>query len=390
MLRAFSFASTPQLQFGPGKISILPSILKTFGSKVLVITGARSLVSSPAWSIFSSQLNAHGLSSEHYTIPTEPTPALIDNAVQKYANNVPDVVVAIGGGSVLDAGKAISAMILLNEPVRNYLEGVGTKSHPGTKIPFIAVPTTSGTGSESTKNAVLSEVGPNGYKRSLRHNNFIPNVTVVDPSLTLTCSPATTAASGMDAFTQLLESYLSIAANPLTDAYALEGLKLVSRSLLKAYHNGNDIDARTDMALAAYLSGVTLANAGLGLVHGFASSIGGYFEIAHGVICSSLMAASNRITVRKLRSEKSNEYALMKYAAAGKIFSGIPEKSNDYYIDFLLSLIDSWTTEMHIPRLSRFDISSSHLEKIVAATENKNNPATLNSAEIAAVLEQAM
>ena len=202
----------------------------------------------------------------------------------------------------MDAGKAIAAMLPLHEPVKNYLEGVGTRSHPGVKLPFIAVPTTAGTGSEAAKNAVLSETGEKGYKRSLRHNNFVPNVAVIDPILTLSCPPATTAASGMDAFTQLLESYLSTAGNPITDALAYEGLRQVSGNLLHAFRSGDDLNARIGMALAAFLSGLTLTNAGLGLVHGFAASIGGYFPIAHGVICSSMMPAVNRVTVRRLRS----------------------------------------------------------------------------------------
>ena len=166
----------------------------------------------------------------------EPTPGIVDEAVKKTVSFDPDVVVAIGGGSVMDAGKAISAMLPLVEPVKNYLEGVGTKpAHPGVKVPFIAIPTTAGTGSEAAKNAVLSETGENGYKRSLRHNNFVPNVAIIDPALSITCPPATTAASGMDAFTQLLESYLSTAGNAVTDALAYEGLQQVSRSLRQAY-----------------------------------------------------------------------------------------------------------------------------------------------------------
>jgi alcohol dehydrogenase class IV len=324
---------------------------------------------------------------QHYTIDHEPTPAMIDLAVQRYAGGSTDVVVAIGGGSVLDAGKAIAAMLPLNEPVKDYLEGVGTKaSHPGTKIPFIAIPTTAGTGSEATKNAVLAEVGKNGYKKSLRHNNFVPNVAIIDPALTITCTPATTAASGMDAFTQLLESYLSTAANPMTDALALEGLRHVAQSLSIAYRQGDNIAARTGMALAAYLSGITLANAGLGLVHGFASSIGGYAAIPHGVVCSTLMAAANKITVRKLRTQHTAEEALTKYITVGRIFSHDQTKPDEYYIDSLLATIETWTAEMRIPTLGQEGITSADFEKIVAAADNKNNPANLDKDEMTEVL----
>ena len=390
MIKDFGFAVTPQLNFGEGKLSVLPAAAKTFGSRVLLITGARSFLSSPSGQNLLEQFRSGAFVVEQHRIEKEPTPGMIDEAVKKFSAFNPDSVVAIGGGSVLDAGKAISAMLPLNEPVKDYLEGVGTKSaHPGVKIPVIAVPTTSGTGSEATKNSVISETGEIGYKRSLRHNNFVPNLAILDPVLTLNCPKATTAASGMDAFTQLLESYLSTAANPLSDALALEGLKRISRSLPEAYQDGTNLESRTDMALAAYVSGITLANAGLGLVHGFASPIGGYFEIPHGVVCSRLMGPANSITLRKLRSKKTNPEALRKYAIAGKIFSGSENKNDDYYCDFLLSVIETWTREMKIPTLLQYGVKPTHYEKIVKATDNKNNPVALEKDEMVEVLEIA-
>lgn len=389
MIRPFYFASTPCLHFGAGKVSILPTIIKTFGPNVLLVTGAQSFRSATYNHHILKQLRDEAIAAEFYTIDKEPTPEMIDLAVSKFSCAKPDVVLAIGGGSALDAGKAIAAMLPLNEPVKDYLEGVGTKVHPGVKTPLIAVPTTAGTGSEATKNAVLSEVGVHGYKRSLRHNNFVPDVAIIDPELTVSCPPATTAASGMDAFTQLLESYLSTSANSLTDALAYEGLKRVSVSLLSAYHDGANLVARTNMAMASYLSGITLANAGLGLVHGFASSIGGYFEIPHGVICSSLMYAVNKITVRKLRDQQKNHDALLKYAAAGKLFAAANDKSMEYYIDSLLETIASWATMMQIPRLSQGGLGASDFEKIVDHTDNKNNPVALDREEMLEILEIA-
>lgn len=388
MNEAFSLAPTPQLHFGTGKVSIVPDIVKTFGSTAILVTGAKSFTSSSYYQKLLDQLYASGIHVEHCTVSAEPTPAIVDAVVKNFSGITSGVVVGIGGGSVLDAGKAISAMLPLNEPVKDYLESVGDKlAHPGVKIPFIAVPTTSGTGSEATKNAVLSEIGPNGYKKSLRHNNFIPNVAILDPALTVSCSPEVTAAGGMDAFTQLLESYLSTAANPFTDALAYEGLKRVSGALPIAYQEGTNVSARTDMALASYLSGITLANAGLGLVHGFAGSIGGFFPIAHGVICSALMGAVNRITVRKLRHEGTNDEALLKYALAGKIFANVENKSNAYYTDFLLNTIEAWTNEMNIPRLRLGGVRSTDFDRIVKATDNKNNPVNLNREEMMEILE---
>ena len=388
---SFTVARTPHLHFGTGKLSDLPSLIRSIGKNVLLVTGARSFLTSEYGRTLPDKLRQTGFAFEHHIISQEPTPEIIDQAVRRFISFHCDVVVAIGGGSVLDAGKAISAMLPLNEPVKSYLEGVGTKvSHPGAKVPFIAIPTTSGTGSEATKNAVLSETGEHGYKKSLRHNNFVPDIAILDPLLTINCPPSITASSGMDAFTQLFESYVSTAASPITDTLAVKGLNCVSTSLRKAFHDGSNVEARTDMSLASYLSGITLANAGLGLVHGFASSIGGFFDIRHGVICSSLMSACNRSTVKKLRQRRTNDAALVKYANAGKIFSDATNKSNDYYIDFFLNLIDDWARSMKIPPLRNGGVLQEHLPKIVDATDNKNNPVALEKVEMMEVLEESI
>ena len=390
MITPFTFGTTPQLYFGTGKFSVLPSAIRTFGTKALVVTGARSFMRTHHGQNLLQQLNDQGVQAKQYSIPKEPTPTIIDEAVQEFRSLNAHCVVAIGGGSALDAGKAISAMLPLMEGVKDYLEGVGTKTHPGSKFPFIAIPTTSGTGSEATKNSVISETGEAGYKRSLRHNNFVPNIAIVDPLLTSGCTPETTASSGMDAFTQLLESYLSTTASPITDSLALEGLQRVARSLLNVYRDGNDIEARSDMSLAAYLSGITLANAGLGLVHGFASSIGGYFDIPHGVICSTLMEGANRMSVKKLRTEKSNAEALKKYAEVGRMFTNTNDRTEGYYTDLLLDTIGSLSTVMKTPRLSDFGVTLRDVEKIIRATDNKNNPVPLNKEEMSEVLRNCL
>lgn len=389
MIDAFGLAAIPALHFGAGKISVLPSLIKPLGDSILLVTGARSFTASDPGKELLSLLKAQGITVHSCTIAQEPTPVMIDKVVEDFFDDRPCVVVAIGGGSVLDAGKAISAMLPLKEPVKDYLEGVGTKIHPGVKVPFVAVPTTAGTGSEATKNSVISEVGPHGYKKSLRHNRFVPDAAIIDPLLMLSCPPAITAASGMDAFTQLLESYLSTAANPITDALALEGLQHVRNSLLRACHDGSDLEARTGMALAACLSGITLANAGLGLVHGLASPIGGYFDIAHGVICSRLIGAANKITVRKLRASASAGIALKKYAAVGKLYSQTDGKTDAYYTDHLLSLIEAWTGELKIPSLAQGGVDTSDFNRIVKASDSKNNPIALHHDEMIEVLEMA-
>jgi alcohol dehydrogenase class IV len=390
MVDAFVFASTPRLIFGAGKISTLITNVKVFGSKVLLVTGANSFRNSLTGETILNQLESQGFMVLKCSIPSEPTPAIIDEVVREHSLSRPDVVISIGGGSALDAGKAVSAMLPLNDSIKIYLEGIGTKTHPGKKVPFVAVPTTAGTGSEATKNAVVSEVGATGFKKSLRHNNFVPDIALIDPALTLSCPVATTAASGMDAFTQLLESYLSTSSNPLTDVLAYEGLGLIAKSLVKVYEDGSNLEARTDMALAAYLSGLTLANAGLGLVHGFASSIGGFFEIPHGVICSTTMAASNKITVRKLRATKDNKMALDKYARIGALFSTETNRSRDYYIDNLLGTIETYAAVLKIPSLSEVGVTTSDFGRIVSVTDCKNNPVALTKDEIYEVIELSM
>lgn len=391
-MNSFQMASTPSLQVGAGKVSVLPKLISAYGKQVLLITGARSFQAAAYRGPLLQSLEEAGHHVHQYVIGGEPSPQLIDTAVAQFAAPMPDVVVAIGGGSVLDAGKAISAMLPLQEPVKDYLEGVGIHAaHPGVKVPFIAIPTTAGTGSEATKNAVISEPGANGFKKSLRHEAFVPEVAILDPTLTLSCPPAVTAASGMDAFTQLLESYLSKAANPLTDALAFEGLRRMAASLYRAYTQGDDVLARADVALAAYLSGVTLANAGLGLVHGMAGPIGGLFPVPHGAVCSTLMAPANIVTVRKLRAAdtESAQHALVKYAMVGQLFCKETGKPEAYYVDALLDTIQRWTADMKIPSLTQLGITREDFDKIVAASDAKNNPIGMRDEEMWEVLERA-
>ena len=314
-----------------------------------------------------SGLEKEKVSLDFERIGHEPSPEDIDRIVNKYRDLNLQAVVSAGGGSVLDAGKAVSAMLLLNEPVREYLEGVGTKMHPGIKVFFIAVPTTAGTGSECTANAVLSG-SANGvaFKRSLRHENLVPDVAFVDASLTLSCPRSTTAASGMDALTQLIESYLSVKSGPVTDALALEGIVQIHRNLVKAWEDGENINARSGMAYAAMLSGITLANAGLGLIHGFASSIGASFEIPHGVVCGTMMAVVNRYNIQSILAGGDKGNLTKKYVFLGKIFSGTETRKNEWYLKFVADYLDELTARLEIPRLGVYGATSSDLEKIAA------------------------
>jgi alcohol dehydrogenase class IV len=315
---------------------------------------------------------------------------MIDNASGRLKNEQIDAVVSIGGGSVMDAGKALSAMMYKTESVREYLEGVGTRDHPGTKLPFIAIPTTSGTGSEATKNAVISQTGKDGFKKSLRHDNFVPDIAVVDPMLTESCPQTITAASGMDCFTQLTESFLSDKSCEYTDALAWEGLKAIKSSLLESYLNGGDVEARSNMSFAALTSGICLANAGLGAVHGFASSIGGMFVIPHGVICGTLMASANAINVNKLKMGNNNNPAFRKYSRLGKLFLKEENKSDEYYTDGFVEFLRKVSEDLRLPRLGQYGIKEKDLEAICTITELKNNPIKLDIEDLIKILRDKL
>lgn len=393
MVGPFSFTHTPDIVFGTGKIKSLPEMLSQYGADVLLVTGARSFMESEHWDQLLLQLEASKVSWRHFIIFKEPSPEIIDRCILSISDPVPSVVVAIGGGSVLDAGKAISAMYKQEGSVTDFLEGVGTKRPTGKKVPFIAVPTTSGTGSEATKNAVITRIGPEGFKKSLRHDHFVPDLALVDPDLTLSCSPEQTARSGMDAFTQLLESYLSLKATPLTDALAIDALRILRDSLPEAVlHGSESLDFRSGMSYAALVSGITLANAGLGVVHGFASSIGGFFDIPHGLVCGTLVGAANKITLRKLLKTHNNPLALDKYARVGKIFVGKGKsgKSDVFYAEALINLIDAWTSRFGLQKLSAYGVGSNDLQKIAESTSNKNNPVSLTLEEMEEILENRL
>jgi alcohol dehydrogenase class IV len=382
MVNTFTLSRIPQILFGPGSREELPAIINKFGHTVLIITGASSFKSSDIGKKLLSKLENEKLEFYRVRIIKEPSPSDVDEIVQEYIHKNIKVVVAVGGGSALDTGKAVSAMLPSGENLKDYLEGVGAKVHSGVKLPFIAVPTTSGTGSEATNNAVISEIGERGFKKSLRHNNFVPDYAIVDPQLTISCPPEITAASGMDAFSQLLESYLSDRTSLFTDSLAIEGLRCIKASLLKAYADGKNLEARTDMAYAAMISGITLTNSGLGVVHGFASALGGYYDIPHGIACGTLMGIANRINVEVLIENGDNPVALSKYASVGKIFSDVTGRDDRYYAGVLVDYIEGLIKTLKLPRLGAFGIKTEQIDKLINATSIKNNPALLDKEDL--------
>jgi alcohol dehydrogenase class IV len=390
MVNPFQFSKLPFICFGTGKIKALPGLIRRYGSVIILVTDQRSFIITSHAELLFESLRKEGIRYHNFVITGEPSPEIIDNATGKLNHEAVDAVVSIGGGSVLDAGKAISAMIHMQGSVKEYLEGVGTREHPGTKLPFIALPTTSGTGSEATKNAVISQIGKDGFKRSLRHENFVPDIAIVDPELTFSCPGDITAASGMDCFTQLTESYLSDKGNEYTDALAWEGLKAIKSSLVQSFMDGQNSEARSGMSFAALTSGICLANAGLGVVHGFASSIGGMFSIPHGVVCGTLMAPANALTVRELHYGKSNPEALNKYVSLGRLFMDIEGKSDGYYVDAFVGYLRKLSEDLKLPRLGQYGIKEEDLEPICRVTELKNNPVKLDTDDLIEILKERL
>ncbi|MCI4667619.1 MAG: iron-containing alcohol dehydrogenase [Bacteroidia bacterium] len=389
MVKEFQLTAFPRLFFGEGKLMQLPEILREYGPWVLILTGKKSFLEGENWKNLQAALRKEGIIWSHAAIEGEPNPRMIDQIVNDHRDSVVDAIVAIGGGSVMDAGKAISAMLCENGSVKDFLEGVGTRKPSGEKIPFIAVPTTAGTGSEATKNAVISEPGINGFKKSLRHDNFIPDVALADPKLALGLSEEITAYTGMDAFTQLLEAYVSTKANPLTDALAEQGLAYIKLGLESAVKDAGNSESRAYMAYAAFLSGVCLANAGLGLVHGFASVIGGILPIPHGLVCARLMGPVNRLTVEKLIEETPEALSFRKYQKAGEIMGFTPGKS-DMAAKFLVEEIERFSKEFELARFGDFGLKHDELDLIIERSSPKNHPLDLTKEEWKQILKECI
>jgi len=386
MIHPFVFSGKPRIIFGPGEFRRVHRIIKEMGDHALVVTGVSSLERSGKWDELIKGLAKESIRCSRLTLQGEPSPDFVDEMVSRFRDRGIQVVLAVGGGSVVDAGKAISAMLPQDASVYEFLEGIGNRTHNGEKLPFVGVPTTSGTGSEATKNAVLSRVGPQGFKKSIRHDKFVPDVALIDPDLMLSCPPEVSAACGMDAFTQLLESYVSTRASPFTDALAYSGISFLKDSLVPVCTTeGESIEKRAAMAYAALVSGMTLANAGLGVVHGLASPIGGLFSIPHGIVCGTLVGAETRTNIEKLRGqEQGDSIALRKYAEIGALVSGRDYREEDILpcCDLLIQRIDSWTETLAIPRLREYGILASDLDRIARSTGNKNNPVALSQEEI--------
>jgi alcohol dehydrogenase class IV len=399
---------------------IIGNIKRSHGiesTHLVLLTGSSSFVESKDYEQLVNSLAPTGSSNIlSVLVEGEPSPQLITFLIEESINRFGAkackekkvVVVSIGGGSTIDAGKALSAMLPLvdeNEPlpnVKDYLEGVGSKKPEGLTVPFIACPTTAGTGSEATKNAVISEAGEGGFKKSLRHDNYIPIAAVIDPSLAITCPRSVTAASGLDALTQLIESWTSPTLTPFMSTLIPGAIKSFADNFLKVLDKGNDYSTREGLAYASYVSGLALSNCGLGSVHALASTIGGQFSIPHGVICGNLIKSGAEINIKKLNDNKQsllyNPAPMNAYAKAGFILAGanipdhlpLSESKIAAGTELLLETLQSFLEIAELPSLSSAGLEEKHISAIAANSKTVTNPVGLTKEDYENILRNVL
>jgi alcohol dehydrogenase class IV len=382
----FEFATATRIVFGGGKRSELFAVAPSFGSRALLVTGGNQ--SRTEWA--SQGLRQKGVAAEIFSIPTEPTIALAEKGreIARAANC--QFVIGVGGGSVLDAAKAIAALATNEEAALEYLEVIGrAKPLSNPPLPLIGIPTTAGTGAEVTRNAVL--LSPeHQLKVSLRSPRMLPTLAIVDPELTYDLPPHLTASTGMDALTQLIEAFVCNRANPIIDGLCREAIPRVARALRLAFREPGNKAARADMALASLFGGIALANAGLGAVHGFAAPIGGMFPAPHGAICAALLPAALEVNDRALRQRAPGSSSQERFAELGKLLIGRMDGAAKEAIAFVRALAD----ELKIPPLGAWGIDPSHVEvlcsRALQASSMKANPIVLTNAELREILRLSL
>jgi alcohol dehydrogenase class IV len=381
----FEFATATRIIFGAGTLKQIGPIAAEMGKRALVVTSRTGTREAPLLDL----LDAQGIACVTYSVAGEPTTEVAQLLTQRAQEAACDMVIGMGGGSVLDTGKAIAALMTNGGDLLDYLEVIG-KGKPLTQpsAPFIAIPTTAGTGAEVTRNAVLTSP-EHRVKVSLRSPLMLPRVALVDPELTYSLPPAVTASTGLDALTQLVEPFVSIRANPMTDAICREGLRRAARSLRRACEHGDDAAAREDMALASLFGGLALANAGLGAVHGFAGAIGGMFPAPHGAVCARLLPHVMAVNVRALEERLPESDTLQRYDELAQILTGNDEASARDGVTWVRELCEA----LQIPSLAAYGMTQNDwpavIEKSAVASSMKANPIQLAPDELREILNSA-
>jgi len=382
----FEYATATRIIFGAGRFREAGALAKEFGHRALLVTGRDLRRAEP----LNQSLKAEGIAAISFSVFGEPSIETVEKGVALAREQRCEQVISVGGGSAIDAGKAISAMLTNKGELLDYLEVIGrgdSISNPA--APFMAIPTTAGTGSEVTKNAVLASP-EHHIKVSLRSTLMTPRLALVDPELTYDLPPALTASTGLDALTQLIEPYVCSRANPMTDALAVEGIPRIARALRTAFLTGNETTAREDMSLASLFGGLALSNAGLGAVHGFAGPIGGMFAAPHGAIFAALLPEVMEMNLKALRERQPANPAIGRYEQVAGFLTGNSSARASDGVDWVRQLI----ADLQIPRLATHGLKPEHtselMEKATQASSMKANPIVLTHKELEAVLAGAM
>lgn len=382
----FEFATATRIIFGTGAMDKIPSFAKEFGKRVFLVTGSKPERAEKLVKL----LEAEGFKVFTYSVSDEPTTDTVIEGAALAKKEKCHIVLGFGGGSVLDTGKATAALLTNKGDLMDYLEVIGKgESIKEIPAPYIAIPTTAGTGAEVTRNAVIRSP-EHKVKVSMRSLLMLPRIALVDPALSSSMPPSVTASTGLDALTQLIEPYVCSNPNPITDAICREGIKRAARSLLRAYKNGKDMEAREDMALAGLFSGMALANAKLGAVHGFAGPLGGMFPAPHGVICAKLLPSVMKGNVKALKEREGNSPAVKRFFEVAEMLTGRAGSGLEEALEWLHELC----SELAVPSLSASGLSEENVPDVVEKAKNsssmKGNPVKLTEEELTEILRQAL
>ncbi|RMF79670.1 MAG: iron-containing alcohol dehydrogenase [Chloroflexi bacterium] len=382
----FEFATATRIIFGAGVLAEVGTLATAIGEHAFVVVDGSLQQANPLL----EYLTKSKVQYTEFAMRGEPTIDIVRDGVDQLKSSNCDMVISIGGGSIIDAGKAVAALVTNEGDLLDYLEVIGAgKSLVAPPLPFIAIPTTAGTGAEVTRNAVIASP-EHQVKVSLRSPLMLANIALVDPELTYSIPQSVTAATGLDALTQVIEPYVSNRANPLTDAVAKEGITLAARSLLNAYRNGNDVDARRDMSLASLFGGLALANSKLGAVHGFAGPIGGMFHAPHGAVCARLLPFVMETNVKALQQREPDNPALKRYDDVARLLTG------DAYATAAdgVMWIQALCSHLEVAPFASYGISESDfpviVEKAAVASSMQGNPIKLTTDELREILVQAL
>ena len=382
----FEFTTVPRILFGAGAVRVVGENSKVFGACALVVTGRNPRRAEQ----LAADLRQRGTSVVTFAVAGEPEIATVEQGIKLAKAEKCNSVIGFGGGSVIDAAKAIAALLTNEGELLDYLEIIGRgQTLKKWSAPFFAIPTTAGTGSEVTRNAVLSSP-QHKLKVSLRSRLMLAKMAIVDPELTYDLPPALTASTGLDALTQLIEPFVCSRANPMTDGLCVEGIRRAARSLRVVFADGRNKPAREDMAVASLHGGLALANAGLGAVHGFAGPIGGSFPAPHGAICAALLPHVMAANLRALRQRAPDNPALRRYDEVARLLTGSAGATADDGVDWIGKLV----ADLQIPRLGGYGIREEHVADLVAKAANassmKANPIVLTAEELAVTLRLAL